>query len=251
MFIEVQDIYKSFDEKQVLTGITLQIEKGEAIAVIGPSGCGKSTLLRLLIGLLKPDRGNILIGGEEITRFTPMEMDRWRTKMGMVFQSSALFDSLTVGENVGFMLYEHSKLRKKEIEKIVDEKLEIVGLSGTSGLYPSELSGGMMKRVSFARAIAMNPEIVFYDEPTTGLDPITSTKIEDLMKSMQKRLNITSVIVTHQISTIRRAPDRVFMLHKGNFIGSGTPEVMWESDNPVIHQFMHGLAEGPIHLGEM
>lgn len=251
MFIEVLDLFKAFDQKEVLKGITLQIERGQAVAVIGPSGCGKSTLLRLMIGLLKADRGQIFIGGEEITGFTPKEMDRWRTKMGMVFQSSALFDSLSVGENVGFMLYEHSKLSKKEIEKIVEEKLEIVGLAGTSKLYPSELSGGMMKRVSFARAIAMSPEIIFFDEPTTGLDPITSTVIEDLMRSLQKRLNVTSVIVTHQISTIRRTPDLVFMLHNGNFIGSGTPEIMWQSDNPIIHQFMHGLAVGPIHLGEM
>ena len=240
--IELNEVTKNFNSRKVLSGVDLKVKTGETLAVIGPSGCGKSTLLRLIIGLFRPDSGTILVGGEDVTRLDSEGMNDLREHLGMVFQSSALFDSLTVSENVAFGLREHLDLREKEIASIVSEKLELVGLSGIESHMPSELSGGMQKRVSLARAIATNPEIILYDEPTTGLDPITATSIENLMIDLHKILHITAVVVTHMMSTVYRVADRIVMLSEGRLIEAGTPEETKNSNNPTIRQFVTGGA---------
>lgn len=238
--IDIVDVTKAFNGKRVLDGVTLKVERGKTIAVIGPSGCGKSTMLRLIIGLFPPQSGRILVAGKDITKFDTEEMNRVRQHIGMVFQSSALFDSLTVGENVAFGLKEHSSLNEKEIRTVVSEKLELVGLKGTENLMPAELSGGMQKRVSLARAIATNPDIILYDEPTTGLDPVTATAIENLIVNLHKMLSVTAIVVTHMMSTVYHIADRIAMLYEGKIIDAGTPEETKNSSNPVIREFVTG-----------
>ena len=208
--------------------------------IIGPSGCGKSTILRLLLGLIRPDEGAIFVGDQDVTRYSPSQWERLRESVGMVFQSAALFDSMTVGENVAFVLREHTPMSEAEQQRIVREKLEVVGLGGTENLYPTELSGGMQKRVAIARAIVRNPALILYDEPTTGLDPVTSTIIEDLIVRVAKESGATSVVVTHQLSTIFRTADRITMLHKGRVLESGTPEEMQTSRDPLVSGFLRG-----------
>jgi phospholipid/cholesterol/gamma-HCH transport system ATP-binding protein len=242
--IELKNITKNFNGHRVLNGTDLRVEGGKTIAVIGPSGCGKSTLLRLILGLFPPTSGKIFIAGEDITGLDEDEMNEIRQHLGMVFQSSALFDSLTVGENVAFGLREHFDLGEKEILEIVSEKLELVGLKGTEALMPSELSGGMQKRIGLARAIATNPEIILYDEPTTGLDPITAVAIEHLIKELHKKFNITAIVVTHMLSTVYHIADRIAMLHEGKIIEAGTPEETKLSLNPIIKEFVSAGA-GP------
>ncbi|MGE4357428.1 MAG: ABC transporter ATP-binding protein [Candidatus Omnitrophota bacterium] len=248
--IEIINLCKSFDGKKVLDNLNLEIKTGETIVIIGRSGCGKSVLLKLIIGLLKPDSGEIIIDGEDITRLKGKELDRIRMKFGMLFQSSALFDSLTVRENVGFFLYEHGYTEKDKIEERIRECLRLVGLAGTEDLYPVQLSGGMKKRVALARAICMHPEIILYDEPTTGLDPITADAINNLIVSLHDKLKITAIAVTHDMKSAFRIGDRIAMLYKGRIIAVGTPEEIKNTENPLVRQFILGEAKGMIEIEE-
>lgn len=238
--IELRNVYKSFNENKVIDGVNINVKKGETLAIIGPSGCGKSTLLRLIIGLFPPTSGEIIVKGVNIAELDKDQIVNVRKNIGMVFQSSALFDSLTVGENVAFGLREHTDYSEPKIRKIVSEKLEMVGLKGSEGLMPSELSGGMQKRVSLARALATDPEIILYDEPTTGLDPITTTSIEDLILDLHRKLGTSAVVVTHQLLTVYKIADRIVMLHNGKIIEAGTPDETKRSNNPIIKQFITG-----------
>ncbi|WGV28483.1 ABC transporter ATP-binding protein [Halotia branconii] len=253
--IELKGISKSFGSNKVLDNVDLTIYRGEALGIIGPSGTGKSTVLRLIAGLLNPDEGEIYVQG--VRRQGLIEDSADPIGIGMVFQQAALFDSLTVDENVGFLLYQHSKLPRSRIQELVKEKLDMVGLSGISNLYPSELSGGMRKRVSFARAIMSNPdslaegpEVLLYDEPTAGLDPIASTVIEDLIRDLQLAHGVcgTYAIVTHQESTIRRTADRLVFLYQGKVQWQGTVNEIDSTDQPLIKQFMSGSVQGPIQV---
>ena len=244
--IQFEDVMKSFGEKQVLQGLDLTIEKRETLVIIGQSGCGKSVLLKHVMGLLKPEGGRVIVDGVDITRVSQKELYEIRRKFGMVFQSSALFDSLTVGENVIIGLRERGGYSEMEMERICDEKLEWVGLSGTSHLKPSELSGGMKKRAAIARALAMDPAYILYDEPTTGLDPINADRINDLILDLQKRLHKTTIAVTHDMQSAYKIADRIAMLHEGRMVFMGTPEEVRKSDLPVLQQFINGKAEGPI-----
>lgn len=237
--IELKNLYKRFGNKVVLDGVTTNIEKGKATVFIGPSGCGKSTALKIILGLVEPDQGEVIFAGSNLLKYSKKEIDLFRSKTGMVFQSAALFDSLKIWENVGFALLEREKRNRDEVRSIAIEKLKIVGLEGSEDLYPSELSGGMQKRAAIARAIAQEPEILFYDEPTTGLDPITSTIIEDLIKKLAKN-GITSVVVTHQHSTIFRVADIITMFYKGKVYQTGTPEQFKNSADPLIKNFIEG-----------
>lgn len=238
--IELKNVYKSFNGKKVIDGVDIKVQKGEVLAIIGPSGCGKSTILRLIIGLFPPTSGDILIKGRNIAAMDKDEIVDVRKRIGMVFQSSALFDSLNVGENVAFGLREHTDYSEEKIKQIVAEKLDMVGLKGSESLMPSELSGGMQKRVSLARALATEPEIILYDEPTTGLDPTTTTSIEDLILDLHHKLGTSAVIVTHQLLTVYKIADRIVMLHNGKVIEAGTPDETKRSDDPVIKQFITG-----------
>jgi phospholipid/cholesterol/gamma-HCH transport system ATP-binding protein len=253
--IELKGISKTFGDRLVLDAVDLTIHKGEALVIIGPSGTGKSTILRIIAGLLAPDQGEIYVQGHR--RQGLIEDSQDPIGIGMVFQQAALFDSLTVDENVGFLLYEHSRLSRQQIQSLVNQRLEMVGLGGIGDRYPAQLSGGMRKRVSFARAIMANPddptatpEVLLYDEPTAGLDPIASTVIEDLVRQLQRAQEgcSTYVMVTHQQSTIRRTADRVLMLHQGKIQWEGTVYEMETTDNPLIRQFLSGDVSGPIQV---
>ena len=244
--IEFKDIYKSFGANQVLKGVNLTIQKGETAVIIGRSGCGKSVLLKHVIGLLKPDKGEIFVDGEDITSYQDDKLYKLRRKFGMIFQASALFDSMTVDENVGLGLREHTSLPEAEIEKKVTETLKLVGLSRIEEKKPAELSGGMKKRVGLARAIAMDPEYVLYDEPTTGLDPIMGDVINELIINLRNTLSITSIAVTHDIVSAYKIADRIAMLYDGKIIFIGTPEETKNTDHPVVRQFIEGSAQGPI-----
>ncbi|MBI3039736.1 ABC transporter ATP-binding protein, partial [bacterium] len=222
--IIVSHLTKSFGPKQVLTGINLKIYDGETLVVLGPSGCGKSVLLKHIIGLLKPDDGQVLVDGDDITKFDEKRIDSLRMRMGMLFQSAALFDSLTVEENIGFGLRKHTNLSTLAIHHIVSEKLEMVGLPGINTMMPSELSGGMRKRVGLARAIAMEPEIILYDEPTTGLDPIMTSAIDELHLSLKKRLGVTSIVVTHDLDSAYRISDRIALHYGGQIVAIGSKD---------------------------
>jgi len=236
--IKIENLSKEFEGHQVLKGLNLRIEKGETLVVMGRSGCGKSVLLKLIIGLIPPDEGQIWVDGSEITKLNEKQMGAVRRKFGMVFQSAALFDSLTVAENVGFSLSRHTDMSRNEITHIVSEKLELVGLGGTEELMPSELSGGMKKRVSVARAISMNPEIVLYDEPTTGLDPVTSGEINFLIAELYRSLKVTSVVVTHDLKSAFTVATRMAMLHEGKMVAIDTPDEFRKNTEPVIKQFL-------------
>ena len=238
--IKINNIYKHFNGKHVLDGVSLEVAKGETVAIIGPSGCGKSTLLRLIIGFNMPNGGQIYIDGHEITSPDEEKRVAIRRRIGMVFQSSALFSSLSVFENVAFGLREQALLTEREISEKVHEKLSWVGLSSSAKLMPEELSGGMQKRVSLARALANQPEILLYDEPTTGLDPIMSTSIENLIKELDHKLGITAIVVTHQMHTVYQVADRILMLHQGKIIEAGNPTETQESQNPIIREFVTG-----------
>jgi phospholipid/cholesterol/gamma-HCH transport system ATP-binding protein len=253
--IELKGVSKSFGNTVVLDQLDLTIYRGEALAIIGPSGTGKSTILRIIAGLLEPDAGEIYIQGQR--REGLVEDIKESLGIGMVFQNAALFDSLTVDENVGFLLYQHSRLSRKRIQELVEQKLDMVGLPGIGDRFPAELSGGMRKRVSFARAIMENPdnpadspEVILYDEPTAGLDPIASTVIEDLIRELQKSQGgcSTYVIITHQDSTIRRTADRILFLYQGKVQWDGTVSEIDSTDNQVARQFFSGSIEGPIQV---
>lgn len=253
--IELKGVSKAFGSNQVLDAVDLTIYRGEALAIIGPSGTGKSTILRVIAGLLAPDAGEIYVQGER--RQGLIEDSEDPIGIGMVFQQAALFDSLTVDENVGFLLYQHSRLSRQQIRELVDQRLEMVGLSGISDRFPAELSGGMRKRVSFARAIMANPEnpkdvpeVLLYDEPTAGLDPIASTVIEDLVRQLQAAHGgcSTYVMVTHQESTIRRTADRVVFLYRGKVQWQGSIHEINTTENSLVRQFFSGSVEGPIQV---
>lgn len=243
--IEIINLCKSFGEHLVLDNLNLTINTGETMVIIGRSGCGKSVLLKHIIGVMKPDSGQVLIDGEDITRMSEKELNNIRLRFGMLFQGAALFDSLTVSENVGFSLKE----RRQDdafIDTRVSECLQMVGLKGIEELKPSELSGGMRKRVGLARAICTSPQILLYDEPTTGIDPIMADAINDLIIDLSKKLNITSIAVTHDMVSAYKIATRVAMLYKGKIVEVGTPDEMKNTENPIVHQFIKGLAKGPI-----
>lgn len=244
--IRIIDIHKSFGPHKVLRGVNLDIEQGETMVIIGRSGSGKSVLIKHLIGLIKPDRGEIYVGDVEITRLNEHEIHKITRKFGMLFQSSALFDSLTVAQNVGFGLERYTDYTSKEIKTLVRESLERVGLRDVEDVMPYELSGGMKKRVGLARAIAYRPEIILYDEPSTGIDPIRADGINDLINMMKKELRVTSVVITHDMVSSYKVADRIAMLYEGKIIEIGTPDEIKTTPNPVVQQFIHGRAEGPI-----
>ncbi len=244
--IKIEDVHKTFHDNHVLRGATLHIYPGESMVVIGGSGSGKSVLMKHVIGLLRPDSGKVIVEGQDICLLTERELNEVRKKYGMLFQGAALFDSLTVWENIGFALLEHTSMSKKEVRRLVAKKLAMVGLHGIEDLKPSELSGGMQKRVGLARAIAMEPRILLYDEPTTGLDPIMADVINELILEMKRRLKITSLTITHDMVSAYKIADRIAMLYKGSIIEVGTPEQIKTSKNPIVRQFITGSAVGPI-----
>lgn len=246
--IKVEDLIKTFGERRVLDGINLEIYEGETFVIMGGSGCGKSTLLRHLIGALKPDSGKVTIKDKNITQISADELDEVKKDFGMLFQSAALLDSLSVEDNVSLPLREHTKLAPDIIKIMVKMKLALVGLRGFEKHLPSELSGGMKKRVGLARAIAMDPDIVFYDEPTAGLDPVVGAVIDKLILDLSKKLLITSVVVTHDMQSVFRIADRIAMLHKGRILQIGTAEEIKNSQNPIVQQFICGDVEGPIQF---
>lgn len=237
--IKLINVCKEFNGRQVLNNINLEVQSGETMAIIGGSGSGKSTLLKLMIGLIHPTSGKILIDGQDIAAMNDDELDEVRLKMGMVFQYSALFDSMSVGENVAFGLRERMDYSEERIQAIVKEKLELVGLPGIEDFMPGELSGGMKKRVSLARAIAVNPDIIFYDEPSSGLDPIMSGKIDELIIETQRKLKVTSLVVTHDMVSACTISDRIAMIYEGEMIAVDTPEAIMNSTDPRIKNFVH------------
>lgn len=244
--IQAVNVTKRFGDRTILNGLSLEIYKGETFVIMGGSGCGKSTFLRHLIGALKPDVGTVSVLGRDIAKLSEDELDIVKKRIGMSFQSSALFDSMTVGENVSLPLREHTKLDRSVIDIVVKMKLEMVGLRGFEDLMPSQLSGGMRKRVGLARAIAMDPEIVFYDEPTAGLDPIVAGVIDKLILDLSKKLAITSIVVTHDMKSVFSIADRIAMLYEGKVLEVGTPDAIRKSANPLVQQFVAGSPDGPI-----
>lgn len=236
--ISVRNITKNFGEKNVLNGLSLEIPRGETLVIMGRSGSGKSILLKIITGLISADSGEIWFDGTEISKLKAKKINVLRQKIGMLFQSAALFDSMTVAENVAFMLDQHTDYSKQEIRKIVDEKLELVDLEGVQELRPAELSGGMRKRVGLARALAFNPEVILYDEPTTGLDPVTCTEINQLIRDLHERLQVTSVVVTHDMHSAFSVATLMAMIHDGKQIAYGTPNEIINIDDPILQQFV-------------
>jgi phospholipid/cholesterol/gamma-HCH transport system ATP-binding protein len=244
--IRFNDVHKSFGPKRVLTGLNLEIRTGETLAVIGQSGSGKSVLLKILIGILDPERGKVFVDDVEVTALGRDERQATARKFGMLFQAAALFDSLNVAENVAFGLRRRTRLSEKEIAGLVADSLAKVGLRGIEKLMPHELSGGMRKRVGLARASAYRPEIILYDEPSTGLDPIRADAINDLILLLQKEMGVTSIVITHDMVSAYKVADRIAMLYGGKIIAVGPPEEIRHSPDPVVQQFLQGRAEGPI-----
>jgi phospholipid/cholesterol/gamma-HCH transport system ATP-binding protein len=241
--IEARDLKKSFGAQCVLDGVNLRIKEGESVVILGRSGGGKSVLLKHLVGLIQPDSGEIIIDNENIVGMNERRLIDVRHKFGMLFQGAALFDSMTVAENVGFALRREKKLTPVELNRRVSEALETVDLPGIEKKKPAELSGGMRKRVGLARAIVYRPEIVLYDEPTTGLDPIVADSIDQLIVRVRDRLNVTSVVVTHDMRSARRVGQRIVMLHQGKIYVEGTPDEVFSSSDPVVHRFVNGISE--------
>jgi phospholipid/cholesterol/gamma-HCH transport system ATP-binding protein len=244
--IVVRNLSKSFGKKEVLKNISFEVYEGEIFILMGGSGSGKSTTIKHIIGLLKPDSGSIEIDGVDITKLSKNELIEFRKKLGYLFQEGALFDSLKVWENVGFYYLENTKMKEKEIRELAREKLKLVGLKDVEDLYPSQLSGGMRKRVALARAISTSPEIILYDEPTSGLDPITSAMIDNLIENLRNNLGITSIVVTHDLATAFGIGDRIAFIHKGVIYAIGTPEEIRKNPDPLVQQFINRKAEGPI-----
>ncbi len=244
--VRLSGVIKAFDRKVVLDGVDLDIARGKTLVVIGRSGCGKSVMLKHITGLIAPDAGGIFFEGEDITQFGRKKLFQMRMHFGMLFQGAALFDSLSVGENVALPLRTHTELGDDEIRRKVCEKLQLVGLTDVYDRSPAEMSGGMKKRVGLARAVVMDPAVVLYDEPTTGLDPIMADVINELIRDLQRELRITSVVVTHDIKSAYKVADRIAMLHEGKIIESGTPDEVRKTANPVLRQFVEGSSQGPI-----
>lgn len=244
--IEVIDLWKSFGDRPVLKGVNLRVMPGQIASVIGSSGGGKSTLLKCLIGAIRPDRGEIFIDGQEITRLREHAMNKVRRKYGVLFQSAALFNSLSVAQNVALPIKQHTNLPESTVDVMVKLKLELVGLRDAVELYPSQISGGMKKRVGLARAIALDPQILFFDEPSAGLDPIVIGVIDKLTVDLTRKLNITSLVITHEMRSAYRISDVMFMLHNGEVVASGTPDEFQNSTDPLVIQFVNGNADGPI-----
>jgi len=247
--IEIIDLHKQFDGHQVLDGVNLKIKTGETTVIIGRSGCGKSVLLKHIIGLLKPDSGQIMIDGKDVTKMDEKELNVLRMQFGMLFQGAALFDSLNIFENIGFGMIEHTNASRDAIEKRVKECLELVGLRGIEKKKPAELSGGMRKRVGLARAIALRPQIMLYDEPTTGVDPIMGDSVNDLIIELHNKLKVTSIAVTHDMTSAYKIADRIAMLYNGKIIASGEPGEIENTKDPVVKQFITGASKGPITEG--
>ncbi len=244
--IQVIDVYRSFGRQQVLAGVNLQVQKGEILAIVGRSGSGKTVMLKLLIGLMRPDRGKILVEDTDISRLYGRRLDRVRERFGMLFQGGALFDSLTVFDNVAFPLREKTRLSRAEIATEVGEMLQKVGLADMDYKFPAELSGGMKKRAALARALITSPAIMLFDEPTTGLDPILVRAIHHLIVETHRTFGYTAVLVSHEIPEVFEIATRVAMIHEGRIIEDGTPETILKSSNPLIQQFITGSLEGPI-----
>ncbi len=246
--IQVRGFSKSFGSKQVLRGLDLEVRRGETMVIIGRSGEGKSVLLKSILTLFEPDAGRLLFNGEDVLAMDNSGRDRYRQRFGMLFQGAALFDSLTVAENVSFGLRRVTAFSEDRIQAVVREKLALVGLKGIEDLKPAELSGGMKKRVGLARAIAMNPEVILYDEPTTGIDPIMADAVNELILEMQKKLSVTSLVVTHDMVSAYKIADRIALLHEGRIVEVGTPDHIKRSRDPLVKQFVTGSAHGPIQL---
>ncbi len=244
--IQVQGVTKRFGTRTVLDAIRLDVFNGETLVILGGSGSGKSTLLRLMIGNVMPDGGEIVALGEELSKMTDEELASYRKSIGVLFQSGALFNSMTVAENVALPLREHSDLPDETVEIVVKIKLELVGLREHADKMPSELSGGMKKRAGLARALALDPKILFYDEPSAGLDPVTSAEIDQLIIDLNRKLGVTTVVVTHEMDSAFRIADRMVLLDRGKFIVSGSPDEMRNSTDPLVRQFVHGLTVGPL-----
>ena len=244
--IEIINLCKSFRRHQVLQNLNVTIQTGETMVVIGRSGGGKSVLLKHIVGLLKPDSGQVMVDGQDLTKLSGPALQALRMRFGMVFQGAALFDSLTVGENVGFALREHRLLPEREIAERVRECLALVGLKGIEGMKPAELSGGMRKRVGIARALSVRPEILLFDEPTTGIDPVMADSVNTLIKALHDRLQVTLIMVTHDMVSAYKVASRIAMLYEGRIIAVGTPTEIQATTNPIVRQFVRGEAEGPI-----
>ena len=247
-WIEVKNLRFEVPGKQILKGVTLGVGPGEILSVMGMSGSGKTTVLHCMGGLTAPTSGEIRIGDAQIVGMRENELNHVRERMGMVFQYAALFDSLTVFENVAFGLRRRRKLPGDEIKKIVAEKLALVGLPGTEAMYPSQLSGGMAKRVGLARAIAMSPEILLYDEPTSGLDPVIASVVDELIMQMRDKLGVTSIVVSHNLPSIFRISDKIAMIHDGRVLATGTPQEIQACEDPIVRQFIEGRSHGPIDV---
>ncbi|MFH0963582.1 MAG: ABC transporter ATP-binding protein [Planctomycetota bacterium] len=238
--IEVEGLEVSFGGRKVLDGVSFRVERGAIYVVLGQSGCGKTTLLRCLVGAQRAQAGRVRLFGQDITRASNAELDELRKRFGMLFQAGALYSSMSVGENIAFSIREHTGLDESIIDIMVRIKLEQVNLRGAEGMMPSELSGGMRKRVAIARALALDPEILFYDEPTTGLDPVTAAVIDKLIVNLARKLQVTSLVVTHDMRSAFRIADRMILLHEGKIVGQGTAEEMKRSTNPIVRQFING-----------
>ncbi len=236
--IRIRDLHKSFGEHHVLRGIDLDIERGKINIVIGGSGQGKSVLMKHLMGLLKPDQGHIYVDGEDIVSLGEYELNPIRRKFGMLFQYAALFDSLTVEENVGFPLFEHTRKHSAEVRTEVKKRLDALGLAGTEKKYPAELSGGMRKRVGLARALILKPEILLYDEPTTGLDPVATKNVDDMIRDISKETGVTSVVISHDMASTFRIADRISMLYEGKIVVSGSPDEVLRSSHEMVRMFI-------------
>jgi phospholipid/cholesterol/gamma-HCH transport system ATP-binding protein len=244
--ISLQNLWKSFDRRQVLQDMSIDVEQGESLVIVGGSGTGKSVTLKHIIGLLKPDKGRVVIDGQDLAALKEVELNQFRRRFGMSFQEGALFDSMSVFENIAFPLRRHTKMSEKEIRERVHECLEDVHLHNVVRKRPSELSGGMRRRVGFARAISLKPEILLFDEPTTGLDPVISDVIAELIEEMDVKLGTTTVTITHDMKVAFKIADRVAMLYQGHIIEQGTPEEFQRSKNPIVEQFIEGRAQGPL-----
>lgn len=246
--VEFIDVHKSFGKQKVLNGLNLQIPRGQVTCIIGGSGQGKSVTLKHIVGLMKPDSGQILFDDRDIASISTAELYTLRRRMGILFQEAALFDSMNVGDNVAFPLVEHTKLKPDAIQEIVANKLRIVGLEGVEPKMPSQLSGGMRKRVGLARALALDPEIVLFDEPTSGLDPIMTDAIDQLILSTHRQLGITALVITHDLTSMFRIADNIAMLYSGEIIAQGTPDEFRQLTDPIVQQFLEGSSEGPVKV---